>query len=53
MENHHLLLAGETISIVAVIGTLAGWLPDAAAGAALIWYLIHIYEYFREPRPPL
>lgn len=38
---------GDALSILAVIGVLSEWLPNAAALAALIWTLIRIYEYVR------
>lgn len=31
-------------SIVGVLGSLAGYLPNIAAAASLIWTLIRIYE---------
>jgi hypothetical protein len=45
-SHHHLIMAGDWISLMAVVGSLGGFLPEAAAGAALIWYCIHIYDYF-------
>ena len=29
-----------------VIGTLATWLPPIAAGFAIVWYLLRMYEWF-------
>lgn len=45
MENVDLTqLAGHGLSTAAIIGTFAGLLPAAAAGAAFIWYCIQIYS---------
>jgi len=35
---------GHVISIVAVIGSLAGLLPAIAGLAGLIWYCVQLYE---------
>ena len=35
---------GDVISVGAILGSLAGWLPPLAALAAIIWYSIEIYE---------
>ncbi len=40
---------------VLVIGTLADWLPPVAAGFAIVWTGIRIYEHVRwvrKGRPP-
>lgn len=34
----------DTVSIGALLGTLAGWLPNIAATLTIIWTLIRIYE---------
>lgn len=45
MDNVDLTqLAGHGLSTAAIIGTWFGWLPHAAAAAALIWYIIQIYS---------
>lgn len=36
--------AGNIISLAAIAGTLAGWLPLFAALVAIIWYSIQIWE---------
>jgi hypothetical protein len=36
--------AGDAVSIVTVIGTLAQWLPAVAALFTIIWTGIRIYE---------
>ncbi len=48
MNQHyqHLTTAGDIISGVAVVGALAGYLPDIAAAGALIWYGIQIWDRF-------
>jgi hypothetical protein len=35
---------GHVISLLAIIGSIAGWLPAVAALAGFIWYAIQIYE---------
>ena len=35
---------GNGLSIGAIASTFLGWTPSIAAGVALIWYLIQIYE---------
>ena len=37
-------IVGHLASLMAIVGTLAGYLPEAAAGAALIWYLLQAWE---------
>jgi hypothetical protein len=49
----HLKTAGDTLSLIAVLGTLAKLLPALAALASLIWYGIRIYEYFKGKRGEL
>lgn len=46
MEGSHNISAwiGNAFSAGAIVGTLVGWLPAAAALVGLIWYLIQIYE---------
>ena len=31
---------------VAVLGSLVGYLPDVAAGMAIVWYVIQFYSWF-------
>lgn len=38
---------GDMAATGGVIATLAGWLPEVAAGLAVIWTLIRIYEWAR------
>lgn len=40
----HAVIAAHAISVAAILGTFAGWLPPLAALAAIIWYAINIYE---------
>ena len=35
---------GNIASVAAILGTFVGWVPAIAAGVALCWYLIQIYE---------
>ncbi len=42
--DHILSWVGNGASGVAIVSTLAGWLPPAAALIALVWYVIQIYE---------
>lgn len=35
---------GDTISISAVVSTIAGWLPSIAAAFSIIWSILRIYE---------
>lgn len=37
----------DLAALGAIVGTAAGWLPIAAAGAAFIWYVIQIVDRFR------
>lgn len=40
----HAVLAAHVISITAILGTFAGFLPPLAALMAMIWYAIQVYE---------
>lgn len=43
--DHHLTnWFGNAVSVGAIAGTMAGWLPAVSAIVALIWYMIQIYE---------
>ncbi len=42
--DHLLSWVGNGASIGAVVSTMVGWLPPAAAFIALVWYIIQIYE---------
>jgi hypothetical protein len=48
MDNWHIWnqwhLAGHTVSISLIVGTLAGWFGPIAGLAALIWYLLQIWS---------
>ena len=46
MDEHvnAILKAGDTISALAVITTLAGFLPPIAAVFAMLWYAVQIFE---------
>lgn len=37
-------IVGHVASLIAIMGAIAGYLPEAAAGAALIWYLLQVWE---------
>lgn len=34
----------DMAAVVGVVGTLAGWLPQIAAGLSIVWLLIRIIE---------
>ena len=42
--NDHSKLAGDIISLVTVVATLASWLPAIAALLSIVWTVIRIYE---------
>jgi hypothetical protein len=42
--DHVLAWIGNGASVGAIISTMTGWLPPAAAFIALVWYIIQIYE---------
>lgn len=46
MDEHvnAILKAGDTISAMAVLTTLAGFMPPVAALFAMGWYAVQIYE---------
>ncbi len=45
MENFDpLAWTGHSLSTAAILGSLFGFLPGVAAGAAFIWYCICIYQ---------
>lgn len=47
--------AGDVGSAGVLIAALVGWLPSIAAGVAILWGGIRLYEYFRwvrRGRPP-
>lgn len=37
-------IVGDAISVGTIGATLIGWLPNVAAGLAIIWTAIRIYE---------
>lgn len=39
-----ILVIGDVVSVFAIVGTWMGYLPDLAAGAAFIWYVVQITE---------
>jgi hypothetical protein len=41
---NHAAAVADMISAAAVVGSLMGYLPDIAAGAALVWYIAQIYD---------
>ncbi len=43
-SDHILSWFGNGASGVAIVSTMFGWLPPAAALIAIVWYLIQIYE---------
>lgn len=43
-DNLFVKWGGNAASVFAIIGTMAGWLPYIAAVAALVWYIIQIWE---------
>jgi len=49
MSNHFGLaqLVGDVAAGSAVIGSLAGYLPEIAAGMAIIYYLFQFYRWLR------
>lgn len=47
MDNHtleHLKTAGDAVSLGATLSALIGALPHVAAGLAIVWWLLRIYE---------
>lgn len=44
MNQEHIKTAADVGSIGTVLATLAGWLPQIAALASLVWTAIRIYE---------
>lgn len=44
--------AFDNVSLVAVLGTVFGYLPQIAALASLIWYGIRIYDRWKGGRRP-
>ena len=45
--SDHVKYTLDGVSILAVIGTLAGWLPDLAALFSIIWLGIQFYDRFK------
>jgi hypothetical protein len=46
-DSHHAAIAtasADTISAGAIVASFLGWLPPIAAIAAILWYVIQIYE---------
>lgn len=44
-SNHRLVnYSVDVLSVGAILGTLAGYLPAIAAFGAIVWYAIQIYE---------
>ena len=41
---NHAAAVADLLSAAAVVGSLMGYLPDIAAGAALLWYIAQIYD---------
>jgi hypothetical protein len=37
----------DAIAALGAIGTIAGWMPNAAAFLAVVWYGIRMYEWWR------
>lgn len=52
MSEHPIGQFMNWASAISVIGTLIGWLPNLAAGAGLIWYLVLLNEHFAKKRKP-
>lgn len=52
MSNHQIPIGvtGDVISAIAVAGSLMGYLPDLAAAAAFIWYVIQVYDWWQARR---
>lgn len=44
LRSDALTWLGSAISTLAILGAFIGWLPYVAALAALIWYIIQIWE---------
>lgn len=40
----HLTYTADTLSALAIVTTLLGWLPPLAAFAGFVWYVIQIWE---------
>jgi hypothetical protein len=50
MTNHIGLtqLVGDVAAGTAVLGSLAGYLPEVAAGMAIMYYLLQFYRWLRD-----
>lgn len=46
MSNHYQIV-GDIIAGTAVLGSLAGYLPEIAAGMAIVYYLFQFYRWLR------
>lgn len=44
MQPRAILHLVDSVSAVAIVGTLAGYLPPLAALAAIVWYTVQIWE---------
>ncbi len=44
-EPQHTIM--DVSAATVVFGTFMGWLPGIAAGFAAIWYIIQIYDRFK------
>ncbi len=42
--SDHILPVGHAVSLGAIVGSLAGWLPHIAAVLSIVWFFICIYE---------
>jgi hypothetical protein len=49
--NEHTKLAVDGISAITVVATLAAWLPPLAAFLSIVWYLIRIWDWWRDSAP--
>jgi len=46
----HATYAGDVASVLALIGSLAGYLPPIATLCAIVWYGLMIYDWLQKHR---
>lgn len=42
--------ATDAVAGIGVVGTWLGYLPEIAAGFAIIWYLVRFYDWWMDKR---
>ncbi len=48
MHSHPIAVIGDVVAGVAVLGSLAGFLPNIAALMAIVWYAVQLYTWWRK-----